>query len=362
LTLSVKEVKRRLEYVTRSGSGVIIKMSKEQISADLEAGSKDAAERGHVPELTTDELDCVLDIMVEPTKIVGIERGKEIVLSRDGGVLKYTGCTRYAGAPISKEQGVIVGERIIGLDTMELGHADYSFKPCKPIAFDEAHHMENAQMLSVIPLFYGAMPNLGTYYQSLGGRWPTPTELLKEGKIKESREVQERAAEDLIRDIVYIAKIMDQSGADGLNMDTTAAAGDAEFYASLKAIEQVKKETNLAVEVGMAGEMILGMHCELEYQGKRLAGLWPHEQGNLIEKAGASIFGPVVNTRTTKSFPWNLGRALAFIKAVSKAVQIPIHVNMGMGVCGIPMTEIPPVDAVTRAAKAMITIADIDGI
>ena len=351
-----------MEYVTRSGSGPIIKMTKEQIRAELEAGSRDAAEKAHVPALSSDELERVLEIILEPTKIVGLERGREIVLSRDGGVLKYTGCSRYAGVPMSKEQGVIVGERIIGLDTMELGHADYSFKPCKPIAFDEAHHMENAQMLTTIPLFYGAMPNLGTYYQSLGGKWPTPTELLKQGKVKESREAQERAAEDLVKDIMYIAKIMDQSGADGLNMDTTAAAGDAEFYATLKAIEQIKKETSLAVEVGMASENILGMHCELEYEGKRLAGLWPHDQGKLIEKAGASIFGPVVNTRPTKSFPWNLARALTLVKVVSQAVQIPIHVNMGMGVGGVPMTEITPMDTVTRAAKAMITIADIDGI
>jgi dimethylamine--corrinoid protein Co-methyltransferase len=104
------------------------------------------------------------------------------------------------------------------------------------------------------------------------------------------------------------------------------------------------------------------MHCELEYEGKRLAGLWPHDQGKLIEKAGASIFGPVVNTRPTKSFPWNLARALTLVKVVSQAVQIPIHVNMGMGVGGVPMTEITPMDAVTRAAKAMITVADIDGI
>ena len=351
-----------MEYATRSGSGLIIKMTKDQIRADLETGSKDAADRGHIPELTDDDLERCLNIIVEPSKNVGIERGKEIVLSRDGGVIKYTGCSRYAGVPLSKEQGVIVGERIIGLDTVELGNPDYSFKPCKPIALDEAHHMETVQMLTVIPVFYGAMPNLGAYYQSLGGRWPTPTELLKQGKIKESREAQEAAAEALTGDIRYIAKIMDQAGADGLNMDTTAAAGDAEFYASLNAIERTKKETNLPIEVGMAGEMIFGIHCELEYQGKRLAGLWPHEQGELIEKAGASIFGPVVNTRTTKSFPWNLGRALAFIKAVRKSVRIPIHVNMGMGVCSVPMTEVPPVDAVTRAAKAMITIADVDGI
>ena len=333
-----------MEIATRNGSGVLIKMTKEQVKADLEAGSNDAAQKGHIPGLTGNDFDHLMEIITEPSKIVSVERGKEIVLTRDGGVLKYTGCMRYAGIPLSKEQAIGVGERIIGLDTMELGHADYSIKPCKAIALDEAHHMENAQMVSIIPLFYGAMPNLGTYYQSLGGSWPTPTDLLKAGKIKESRETQEHAAENLKRDIIYLAKIMDNAGSDGLNFDTTAAAGDAEFYATLNAVEQVTKETNLAVEVGMAGEMILGMHCELDYQSTRLAGLWPHEQGKLVEKAGASMFGPVVNTSTTKSFPWNLGRALTFIKAVTKAVHIPIHCNMGMGVCGVPMTEITPVE------------------
>ena len=355
-------MKRRLEIATRNGSGALIKMTKEQIKAELEAGSNDAAEKAHIPGLTSNEFDHLLEIITEPNRVVSVESGREVVLTRDGGVLKYTGTSRYSGAPLSKEQAVIVGERIVGLDTMELGNADYSFKPCKAIAIDETQHMENVQMISIIPLFYGAMPNLGSYYQSLGGPWPAPIELLKQGKIKESRETQERAAGDLETDILYIAKIMEEAGSDGFNFDTAAAYGDAEFYATLRSIEQVKRETNLAVEVGMAGEMISGMHCELDYQGTQLAGLWPHQQGKLIEKAGASIFGPVVNTRTTKSFPWNLGRALAFIKAVTKEVRIPIHCDMGMGVCGVPMTEIPPIDAVTRAAKAMVEIADIDGV
>ena len=351
-----------MEIATRNGSGALIRMTKDQIKADIEAGSNDAAEKAHVAGLTGDEFDHVLEIVTEPSRYVSVEHGREVVLTRDGGVLKYTGASRYSGSSLSKEQGITVGERVVGLDTMELGNSDYSFKPCKAIAYDEAQHMENAQMVSIIPLFYGAMPNLGSYYQSLGGPWPAPTDLLKNGKIKESRETQEHAADDLKTDIIYLAKIMDQSGADGLDFDTTAAYGDAEFYASLNAIEQVKRETNLAVEVGMAGEMIMGMHCELDYQGTRLAGLWPHQQGKLVEKAGASMFGPVVNTRTTKSFPWNLGRALAFVKTVTKEVQIPIHCNMGMGVCGVPMAEVPPMDAVTRAAKAMVEIADIDGV
>ena len=35
---------------------------------------------------------------------------------------------------------------------------------------------------------------------------------------------------------------------------------------------------------------------------------------------------------------------------------------MGMGVGGIPMLETPPIDAVTRASKAMVEIAGVDGI
>jgi len=337
-------------------------MTKEDMRIDLEVGSKEAAEKAHVPELRGNEVDFVLDVLTEPTKIVSLEQGKEVVLTRDGGNLHYAGCSRYAGIPMSKEQAVWVGERVIGFDTMELGHTDYSFKPVKPIAFDEAHHVENIQMFSIIPVFYGAMPNLATYYQSLGGRFPSPTELIKAGKMKEAKEVQERAVEDAIKDIMYTVRIMYEAGVDGINFDTTASAGDAEFYASLLAVEQTVKETGLPVEVGMSGEMIMGTHCDLRYHDKLLAGQWPHEQGKMVEKAGASIFGPVVNTKVTKSFAWNLGRSITFIKACRQEVQIPIHVNMGMGVCGIPMAEITPVDAVTRAAKAMISVADVDGI
>lgn len=362
MNVVTKEVKKFLEYETRNGSGRIIKMISQQIKLELENGTKDAAKKGRIPELTSSELERLFEIITEPTKIVSLPRGKEIVLTRDGGVLKYTGCSRYAGVPMSKEQAVLVGERFIGFDTMEIGHADYSIKPVKTFIDDEAHHMENIQMECIIPCLYGAMPNLGVYYQSLGGRWPSPTELMKQGKLKEAQTVQEEAAEELTKDILFIAKTIYRAGSDGLNFDTTAAAGDAEFYATLKAVETIAQEINLPVEVGMASEMIIGTHTTLEYDGKRLAGLWPHQQGKLVEKAGASIFGPAVNTKTTASFPWNLARALTFIKVCTKEVQIPVHVNMGMGVGGIPMSDIPPVDAVSRAAKAMVEIANVDGI
>ena len=55
-------------------------------------------------------------------------------------------------------------------------------------------------------------------------------------------------------------------------------------------------------------------------------------------------------------------RDVTFIKAAVGATSIPCHVNMGMGVGGIPMLETPPIDAVTRASKAMVEIAGVDGI
>ncbi len=356
-----KEVKVTV-YRMRTGSGLLIKMTREHIRSDIEDGVKEASQKAHVPGLSGSEIDQILEIMTERTALVGVEPGREVVLTTDGSYMKFTGISRYAGIPMSKEQAVWTSERVLGFDTMDLGTTDYSFKPVKPIAIDEAHQLENCQLFSIVPLLYGAMPNLGVYYQSLGGKWPSPVDLMKQGKIADARTTQENAARDLTRDITYVARIMYQAGADALNLDTAGAAGDAEFYASLQAIQSVSKEIGMPVEVGMSGEMIQGMHLELTYKGKRLAGLWPHEQGKLVQEAGASIFGPSVNTRIGKSFPWNVGFSVTFVKKCVEELAIPVHVNLGMGVCGIPMVETVPVECASRAAKAMITVADIDGI
>jgi len=53
-------------------------------------------------------------------------------------------------------------------------------------------------------LVYGTQPNLGLYFQPYGA-FPNPSELLPAGKIKEAREAQEEAAEQLINDLVFIA-------------------------------------------------------------------------------------------------------------------------------------------------------------
>jgi len=58
-----------------------------------------------------------------------------------------------------------------------VGHIDYSFKAVKPIVTFEQPLLEQALLDTTIPLFYGAMPNLG-YYSQPDGPVPNPAELL----------------------------------------------------------------------------------------------------------------------------------------------------------------------------------------
>jgi dimethylamine--corrinoid protein Co-methyltransferase len=155
---------------------------------------------------------------------------------------------------------------------------------------------------------------------------------------------------------------MAEVGADAINFDTTASAGDVEFLATLQAVEEVAAAGDLAIEVGMAAEFVLGMHGGVTYDGVRLAGLYPHDQVKLVQKAGAHVFGPVVNTNTRRSVPWNIARAVTFVRATSEAATIPVHANVGMGVGGVPMTEIVPLDAVVRASVAMVEFGRVDGL
>ncbi len=352
------------QYALRMGDGKRIFLTKEQIRADLEAGTADAADLGTIPVLSGNELDKLAEIIMMPARMVGVEPGKEVPVTHDIGTIRLDGDQGNSGVgiPTSRLAGCMVHERAFGADTMELGHIDYSFKPVKPVIAQEQQAMEVCQQNMVVPLFYGAMPNMGLYYTP-DGPFENPGDLMKAFKITEAQASMEHAADHLTRDMTWIMQKMMFAGADGVNFDTTGAAGDADMFATLRAVEALRKQyPEMYIEVGMAGELVLGMHGELQYDNTTLAGLWPHQQAPLVAKAGANVFGPVVNTNTSKSAAWNLARAVTFVKAAVKASPIPCHVNMGMGVGGIPMLETPTIDAVSRASKAMVEIAGVDGI
>jgi dimethylamine--corrinoid protein Co-methyltransferase len=206
------------------------------------------------------------------------------------------------------------------------------------------------------------MPDLGRYTQP-DGPVPNWSELLPLGRFDEARAAQEEAVEQSADDIEFVAEGMVQAGADGLDLDTVGAAGDADFLAALKAVQAIRARfPDFGIQFGMASEFVLGMHGQLEYDGKRLAGLWPLDQLRLAQKAGATVFGPAINVNTGKTCAWNSARALTIVKPCMAEAQIPVHLNVGMGVGGVPMHVSPPLDAVSRAARAAVDILKIDGL
>jgi hypothetical protein len=106
--------------------------------------------------------------------------------------------------PDGQNSGGAVNERILGLNSVDIGNIDYSFKSVKPILHDEAKIMEIAQSQAVIPVLYGGMPDLGRYTKPDGPveNW---SELMPLGKVEEARAAQEEAVELAVKDLVYIA-------------------------------------------------------------------------------------------------------------------------------------------------------------
>jgi dimethylamine---corrinoid protein Co-methyltransferase len=343
---------------SRMGDGWVIEFSEAELKRELEAGTRDAAEQGSIEPLPQDELEYLFEICKSGNKMTGVESGREVVLSYDGPSFEI----RRLGIVANRQTALQIYERCFGADTIEFSHIDYSYKQVKPIIHEEVPLFEQLQALTIAPLFYGAMPNLGLYTKP-DGPVSNPGELMPMGKIKEAQEAFEEAIEMSVKDMVHVASAFYEAGCDGINIDTVGAAGDPDFKAALVATEElIKKYPDINIEIGMAGEFVLGMHGEITHNGKRLAGMYPHEQVKLVEEAGAHIFGAVMNTQTNQSFPWNLARAVTFSKACTRAASIPVHGNMGIGVGALPVCETQPAETVSMASKAMVEIARLDGL
>ena len=352
------------EYMVNMGDGSRVFMTKEQIVSDIQAGIGNAVDCTGVAELNANEIEFICEIMCDKNRVVGVEPGNEVVMTEDFGGNRFgiDSGTCGNGVELGRRESSLIFEKAWSMDTFELGHTDYSIKAVKPIIAHEMQTMEQMQFLMTVPLLYGTMPNMGLYYIP-DGPYGNPADLMREFKIEEAMAAAEAAADHLARDIKFVSVKLQEAGSDGFDFDTTASAGDADFVGTLKGVAELRKErpeTNIMM--GMSGENILGIHGSIEYDGKVVAGMYPHEQVVLAEKVGVNVFGPVVNTNTGRSTAWNIARAVAITKECVQKSNIPIHPNMGMGVGGIPMSETPPVEAATRASKAMIEIAKADGI
>ena len=349
---------------TRMGDGERITMSPSELKEEILAGTEDAAEKGRVPKLTGDELDRMFEIMATPSRMVSVEPGKEVIVTDDGGTMSfYSGQDGGGvGVPLSRMQAILIYERACGADTTSMGHSDYSYKPVKSIVNFEMNEYYTASQMTTAPFFYGAQPNMGLYYQP-DGPYPNPADLLGAGDIDGAKKTQEAAAEHLRKDLGFVVRKLATVGCEGINFDTSGSAGDADYLAALQAVRDLKADLpHMPVILGASGEFVLGMHGSLEFDGKRLAGMYPHEQVKMAEAAGADIVGVAVNTNTNESVAWNLSRATTFVKAATAVSGIPVHVNVGMGVGGVPMMEQPPIDSVSRVSKTLVELGKADGL
>jgi len=338
---------------TRMGDGSLVRMTRSEIAAEVAAGVEAGVKRAKVAPLGDDAVAHLVDVFASPARFSAVDIGDEVVLSSDGVGSQGVG---------SRVNDLQTFEQTVCTDTVELYHHDYSFKAVKPVLPFEQETMRRAQLLLTVPVQYGAMPDLGRYTVP-DGPVPNWSQLLPLGRIDEARAAQEEAVEQAVDDIVYVAEGMYEAGADGINLDTAGAAGDADFLAALRAIERIRaRYPDWGIQIGMASEFVLGMHGELEYDGVRLAGLWPADQMRLAARAGASVFGPAVNVNTGKSVAWNVARTCTIVKPCTDAASLPIHLNGGMGVGGVPMHALPPVDAVSRASRACVDVLRLDGL
>ena len=87
--------------LTRYGDGTPLTMSEKELMQDLEAGTRDAAERGNIPALSKEDLDHLFEIFSLPYRFVSVEPGNEVVLTYDAGTLKI----RRVGVNVDRIHG-----------------------------------------------------------------------------------------------------------------------------------------------------------------------------------------------------------------------------------------------------------------
>lgn len=344
------------------GDGQRVRMSPTEVKEDIVAGTQDAADRGNIPELTAAEQERLFEIIADENRVVSVKPGDEVVLTDDVSYIRMNqdeGASGGLGIPMSPPIAMLVHERAFAQDSAVLGATGSARKHGLNWKLQE---IETTQRLLTVPMLYISGPALLTYYKP-HGPYGNPSELLPQGKIQEARDAQVEAAAASAEELIWLGKQLASIGVDCMNMDTIAAAGDADFHATLTAVRKLKEVApEMPIEMGMAAEFVMGMHGQLTFDGQRLAGMYPHEQLKMAEAAGVDIFGPVVNTNSSKSFPWNISRVVTFIKHTSAVSNIPIHPNAGVGVCGVPMCPVPPVDCVSRVAKTLVEIGKADGL
>jgi len=69
---------------TRMGDGYVTGLTPQELRDELGAGSADAVKRGKVPPLEENEIDWLVDLFANPSRIMGVDPGHQVILTRVG--------------------------------------------------------------------------------------------------------------------------------------------------------------------------------------------------------------------------------------------------------------------------------------
>jgi len=174
-----------MKILTRMGDNSNVEFTKDELRQEFIDGSEFAAKKAKVPPLTENEIDFLVDMFCAPTRIWGVQRGNEVVMTKDGCVNALNSSQMSSGvvAPVNREVGVRLFESMLGFDSMEIAHNDYSVKPQRFLKKLEMLHVEILMETTIFPLLYGFMPNLGLYFKT-DGPFDNPYDLMQQGKIR----------------------------------------------------------------------------------------------------------------------------------------------------------------------------------
>ena len=96
--------------LTRMGDGERVWLSSSDVRADIDEGTADAAKRTDIPELTDEERKQLFDIIADPSRVVSVQPGEEVIVTDDGCSMSfYSGQDGGGvGIPMSRMQAVLV--------------------------------------------------------------------------------------------------------------------------------------------------------------------------------------------------------------------------------------------------------------
>ena len=275
---------------TRLGDGSLIELSPADLRVDLESGTAAAATRAKVAPLTEDELAHLFDIFASNSRFTGVDIGDEVVLSIDGSGNADSG---------SVVDGLLQWQNHLGADIVELWNHDYSFKAVKTVLSFETQAMRRraAEPGRARPVRGDARPRALLDARRTRAR-TGPSCSPRAGS---TRLVRRRSSPSSTPSATWCSS----PRACGRPGPTPSISTRQELRATPTSSRRCgpskvlpPEYPDIGIEVGMATEFVLGMHGELAYAGRRLAGMWAADQLAMATQAGATVFGPAVTVDT----------------------------------------------------------------